>query len=58
MAWHTKSGQTSNQEHDATRHGTGPQQGIHVRKSTEEQLKEGAELHERWARIRSGHLEF
>lgn len=54
MAWRTKSGHTSDAGQDSTRRGTEPQTGIHVRKSTEQQLQEGAEYIARCERIRSG----
>lgn len=57
MAWRTKSGQTSDRELEAaTRRGTEPRTGIHVRKSTEQQLAEGAAIRENLARILAGDL--
>jgi len=55
MAWRTRDGQTSDRQlEEATRRGTEPRTGIHVRKSVEQQLKEGEEFRARCERIRNG----
>lgn len=57
MAWRTKDGRTSDRELEtAIRRGTQPRTGIRVRKTTEQQLAEGAAIRENLARILAGDL--